>query len=345
MVKKNRIRRVIALLLAVVMLVSVTAVFSSCGDEKSMGPTYMTIGYMEDVPLEGEKFVGLIDVPYDMVYCFVKQELAAYTEEELKDENIRAKARENIINNLIEKHYIVRVIAKELDLGLTEDARANVNATMEAYRAFDDYDSMLNEMFATDAVTEELVTVSELDTVVYDFLCAFDERFDDNPDKILADIAESGKWYAAEYLVLEYDGVNHDARKADMEIVKNEVLGGKSLKEASSRIQQLYKTEYRYALDACFTESIYPEEMENAVKALEIGGVSEVIDTYNSDGYPSLILLRRVAISDDYVEKNFDTVKAYYLVRLYEEYREEKMKDLEVVIADEYRNNDILDIK
>ena len=331
MVKKNRIRRVIALLLAVVMLVSVTAVFSSCGDEKSMGPTYMTIGG--------------IDVPYDMVYCFVKQELAAYTEEELKDENIRAKARENIINNLIEKHYIVRVIAKELDLGLTEDARANVNATMEAYRAFDDYDSMLNEMFATDAVTEELVTVSELDTVVYDFLCAFDERFDDNPDKILADIAESGKWYAAEYLVLEYDGVNHDARKADMEIVKNEVLGGKSLKEASSRIQQLYKTEYRYALDACFTESIYPEEMENAVKALEIGGVSEVIDTYNSDGYPSLILLRRVAISDDYVEKNFDTVKAYYLVRLYEEYRKEKMKDLEVVIADEYRNNDILDIK
>ncbi|MBR6769103.1 MAG: hypothetical protein IKM34_06420 [Clostridia bacterium] len=331
MVKKNRIRRVIALLLAVVMLVSVTAVFSSCGDKKSMGPTYMTIGG--------------IDVPYDMVYCFVKQELAAYTEEELKDENIRAKARENIINNLIEKHYIVRVIAKELDLGLTEDARANINATMEAYRAFDDYDSMLNEMFATDAVTEELVTVSELDTVVYDFLCAFDERFDDNPDKILADIAESGKWYAAEYLVLEYDGVNHDARKADMEIVKNEVLGGKSLKEASSRIQQLYKTEYRYALDACFTESIYPEEMENAVKALEIGGVSEVIDTYNSDGYPSLILLRRVAISDDYVEKNFDTVKAYYLVRLYEEYRKEKMKDLEVVIADEYRNNDILDIK
>jgi len=38
-------------------------------------------------------------------------------------------------------------------------------------------------------------------------------------------------------------------------------------------------------------------------------------------------------------------VKAYYLVRLYEEYRKEKMKDLEVVIADEYRNNDILDIK
>ena len=344
MVKKNRIRRVIALLLAVVMLVSVTAVFSSCGDEKSMGPTYMTIGYMEDVPLEGEKFVGLIDVPYDMVYCFVKQELQAYTAEELKDEAVRDKVRENVINNLIERHYIVRVIAKKLDLGLTEDARANIAAIMESYRSYKDYNAMLKKMYATDAVTEELVTVTELDTVVYDFLCEFNEKFDDAPEKILADI-KTGKWYAAEYLVLEYDGVNHDARKKDMQAARDAMLEGKSMKEASALIQKYYKDEYYYALDGCFTETIYPEEMENAVDALEIGEVSEVIDTYTSEGYPCMMILRRVAISDDYVSKNFDTVKANYLVRVYEEYREEMMKDLEVVIADDYKDKDILDIK
>ena len=340
MVKTNRLRRVLALILAGVMLLSLTGLFTSCGDNDSMGPTYMTIVYKDAQGVEGR-----VDVPYDMVYCFVKQELAAYTAEELKDETLRAKARENVINNLIEKHYIVRVMAKELNLGLTEDARADVEYTMEKYRAEKDYNSMLAAMYATDAVTKELVTGTALDTVVYDFLCDFNERFDDDPDKILADIAESGKWYAAEYLVLRYDGVNHDARKADMELVRDEVLSGKSLKEASSRIQQLYKTEYRYALDACFTESIYPEEMENAVKSIDIGCVSVVIDTYDSEGYPSLMLLRRVAISDDYVDKNFDTVKANYLVRVYEEYRKEKMEGLEVVIADDYKNDDILDIK
>ena len=345
MVKKTMIRRIIALCLAILMLVSLTAVFTSCGDEKSMGPTYMTIGYTKDDESEGNPFVGLIDVPYDMVYCFVKQELAAYSEEELKDENIRAKVRENVINNLIERHYIVHVMAKELDLGLTEDARAYIDSEMKAFRAEKDYEAMLEAMYATDAVTEELVTGSALDTVVYDFLCDFDERFDDDPDKILADIAESGKWYAAEYLVLQYDGINHDARKGDMETVRNEVLGGKGLKDSASWIQKLYKTEYRYALDACFTESIYSEEIENAVKALEIGGVSEVIDTYDAEGFPCLMILRRVAISDNYVDKNFDTVKANYLVRVYEEYRKEKMKDLEVVIADAYKNDDILDIK
>ena len=57
------------------------------------------------------------------------------------------------------------------------------------------------------------------------------------------------------------------------------------------------------------------------------------------------MLIRRVAISDSYVDKNFDTVKANYLVRVYEEYRKEKMKDLTVVIADDYKNKDILDIE
>lgn len=330
MVKRTKTCRVVSLILAVLTLVTFAVSFTSCGDEKSMGPTYLTIGDIE--------------VPYDMVYCFVKQELRGYTAEELQDENIRAKARENVINNLIERHYIVRVIAKELDLGLTDEARANIEATMELYRAQKDYDSMLDEMFATDTVTEELVTVSELDTVVYDFLCEFNERFDDDPQKILADV-KTDKWYAAEYLVLEYDGVNHDARKKDMQDVRDIMLSGKSMKDASAKIQQYYKDEYYYALDGCFTETIYPEEMENAIASLEIGGVSEVIDTYTSEGYPCLMILRRVEISDSYVEKNFDTVKANYLVRVYEEYRREKMENLTVVIADEYKNNDILDIE
>lgn len=329
-VKKNWICRALSLVLAIVMLGSVLVVFTSCGDDKSMGPVYMTIGDIE--------------VPYDMVYCFVKQELMAYTAEELQNENIRAQARENVINNLIERHYIVRVIAKELDLGLTATARENIAATMEMYRSYKDYESMLKEMYATDAVTEELVTVTELDTVVYDFLCDFNEAFDDDPQKILADI-ETGNWYAAEYFILEYDDVNHDARKKDMQDVRAAMLEGQSMKEASSQIQKYYKDEYYYALDGCFTESIYPEEMENAVAALEIGGVSEVIDTYTAEGYPCLMLLRRVEISDSYVDKNFDTVKANYLVRVYEEYRKDKMKDLAVVIADDYKNKDILDIQ
>ena len=328
--KKNLICRSLSLVLALLMLLSCTLAFTACGDDRSMGPTYMTIGDIE--------------VPYDMVYCFVKQELQAYSEEELKDENVRAKARENVINNLIERHYIIRVIAKELDLGLTAQARENIELTMENYRSYKDYNSMLKEMFATDAVTEELVTVSELDKVVYDFLCEFNERFDDDPQKILADI-ESGKWYAAEYLVLEYDGTNHDARKKDMQAARDAILSGKSMKEASSMIQQYYRDEYYYALDGCFPETIYPEEMENAVAALEIGGVSEVIDTYTSEGYPCMMILRRVAISKDYVDKNFDTVKADYLVRVYEEYRREKMENLTVVIADDYKNQDILDIE
>ena len=337
-VKKNWICRAFSLVLVIVMLASLLLTFTSCNN-KSMGPTYLTIAYTND---DGSE--GLIEVPYDMVYCFVKQELMAYTKEQLQDENIRAKARENVINNLIERHYIVRVIAKQLNLGLTEDARANIESTMEIYRSYKDYESMLKEMYATDAVTEELVTVTELDTVVYDFLCEFNEAFDDDPQKILADI-ETGKWYAAEYFVLEYDGVNHDARKKDMQEVRDAMLAGQSMKDASATVQKYYKDEYHYALDGCFTETIYPEEMENAVAALEIGGISEVIDTYTAEGYPCLMLIRRVAISDSYVDKNFDTVKANYLVRVYEEYREEKMKDLTVVIADDYKNKDILDIE
>ena len=333
--KWGKAYRALSLLLVLAMLLSVLTL-ASCGEgEDPLGETYMEIKNGENV----------VTVPYDVVRCFVKQELLAYTEAQLADESIRQLIRQDVVENLVKNHYIVRVMAKDLNLGLTEEAKSNIEQLLKLYRSADDYKLMLEQMYATDAILEEFLIVEALDTIVYDFLCDCDDRFDDSPEIILADI-EASEWYAAEFLILSYDDVNHDARTKDMEDVRKTALSGKTLKEASSKIQTYYKDEHSYDLNGCFPSSaIYSDDVMRKVASLKVGEVSEVFDTYTASGSPCIMLIRRVSVTNSYIDKNFDTVKANYLVRVYDDYKNEIIKGLDVTVVDKYKNKDILDIE
>ncbi len=325
-VKKFFVRKSISVALAILLLVSSLFVFTACSED-----TMLTV--------DGQK------VSYDMIRSFVKNHLAAYSEEELKDEAVREEIRNAVLSD-IKNAYVIKVVAEELDVKLDKEAKAAVKEELEYYKSADNFKELLEQMNATEDVLEELIKISALDDMVFDSLTenAYGGRFASDNDTIDADLA-AGDWYAAEFVVLIYDSVNHDKRKAEMELARQAVMKGESFKSAISKISSSYSSEYYLTNDGCFTSTIYAEDFEETVKGLSIGEVSSVFETYTSDGYSCLMFMRRNAISDDYVDENYDEIISYYLAREYTEYMTERVEALEIKYTDEYKDFDILDIE
>lgn len=321
------IRRILSVFLSLALLLSL-CLFTSCGGNA----TYMTVGT--------EK------VSYDMVRSFVLSHRAAYTEEELRDEAVREEIREKVLTDL-RMAYVVLNVARELDLGLTDELEDGIEADYEYFsEQGDEFDKMLEAQYATKKVFKTLLTISAYDTLLFDAIteggALGDDRFLTTNDVIDADIAK-GDWYAAEYIVVAQQD---KATKSIMEKAREALLAGATFKEASADIEKSYAANLRYrAVDECFTSTIYSEEFEDAVKSLEIGGVSEVIASYTSDGRPCYMLIRRMALSDEYIDEHYNDVIAQYLTREYAAYMKERAMSLTVTVAKKYRDVDLLDIE
>lgn len=323
-------RRIFSFLLVICLLCSF-CLLTSCGNA-----TYMTIG--------GQK------VSYDVVRSFVHNHLAAYTEEELRDEALRDEIRERVFYDL-RMTFVIPAVAEELDVKLTSSAKSAIKEQLEFYQSLgDDYELLLEAQNATEEVFKKLLEISAYDDLVFDAItdgAALGEegdRFSATNEIIEADL-NNGDWYAAEYIVLEYDDVNKSARKEAMEKARVAILSGSSFKDASADLKKLYVSESVVATDAAFTLLEYTEDFENAVKALEIGGLSEIIDTYTSEGASCFMLIRRIEVSRTYIEEEFDTIISKYLTREYAQYMTDRAEALEIVIVKKYRESDILDIE
>lgn len=313
------------------MLVSLF-LLTSCGTS-----TYMTVG--------GQK------VSYDLVKSFVRNHTSAYTEEELKDEALREELREKILKDL-RMTFVILAVAEELSVKMTPAAKANMKEELEFYQSLgDDYELLLKAQFATEAVFKKLLEISAYDNLVFDAITdgaalkGEGDRFAASVEQIEADL-DSGNWYAAEYIVLQYDDVNKSVRKAELEKAREAILSGKTLTVATSDVKKKYLSETVVATEHAFTSLEYSEDFENAVKALKVGEVSEIIESYTAEGNPCFMLVRRLELSRSYInESYYDEVVSKYLAREYALYMTAKAETLEVVIAKKYSDTDLLDIE
>ncbi len=322
--KRSFFKRSLSLLSLLLLLVSMLFAGTSC----SSG-TYLKVGEAE--------------VSYDVLRCFVKQALSGYSEEELADEALRDEIRSEVLTN-IKSIYASRAIAREFGIKLDRTGKQEIKLLLASYKDLDGYDEMLEEMFATDEVIEELEICTYYDNLVYDYLCENHSDFSDDPTVVDADL-DGDRWYAAEFVILLYDDTNYYARKEDLEEAREAILAGAGLKAGTATVATLYGNEYSYAIDGCFTDTIYTETVEKAVKELAVGETSEVLTTVTSNGYACLMLVTRSKVSREYVEANYDTVTAYYLARVYADYMEARVEELEIIFANRYSESDILNIK
>ena len=322
-------RRIVSLCLVLLILVGMLTAFTSCAS-----PVYMTIGTEE--------------VRYDLVKSFVHSHLAAYSEEELKDEALRDEIRERVLNDL-KMAFVIPNVAKELGVRLTSDKKDAIEEELDYYQSMGDlYDELLAAQFATEEVFETLLTINAYDDLVFDAItegaALGTDRFSGSNEVVDADLAK-GDWYACEYIVLCYDDVNREIRKKELEEVRAAIASGISFSDASKTLKKLYVSEFTYGIEGCFTSTIMLEETENTVKALGIGEISEIKESYTADGSACYLLVRRNAISDEYVDAHYNDVVAYYLTREYTLYMKERAEALTVTVLEKYKDLDILDIE
>lgn len=289
--------------------------------------------------------IGKSKVPYDVVRSFVLNYKQGYSDEQLADEAVREKIRNDVISDL-KMTYVVRNVAQDMNLKLTDEAKKNVKKQLDYFKSDDNYKDNLDRMNATEKVLEELLEISELNNIIYDAITDNAEpgtRFATDNDTIDADLLSS-EWFAAEWIILTYDSSGKEARLVDFEDALKKVQGDRTLSIAARELEKLYGNELTYADDGCFTNGIYSEDLENAVKELESGQTSGVIETVTSTGYSCFLAVRRMDIEEIYVDENYDTIISYYLAREYDEYMTEMAEKLEVSYDEKYADFDILDI-
>ncbi len=324
-----KIQKFISLLLSVLMFLSL---FSLTACSKS--ETYMTVGNQE--------------VSYDFVKRYVKLYTEGIKPEELQDETRRQEIRDAVLRD-IKMVYVILHVAEELSLVLPSDTEDGIEEILDMMNEDkDNFKKMLEQQYATEEVFETLLYVDAYDDIVFDALTEGGmggDRFSATNDIIDADL-KKGDWYAADFVTLYIDGANTEARKKDLEKAKEALASGKTLKEATADLKKLYGSECLLTQDGCFTSTIYNEDVDKAVKSLKVGEVSEIIETYStSDGSDCLMILRRNAISDSYVDEKYNTIISQYLTREYAAYMKERAEDLTVTVLDKFKDQDILDIE
>lgn len=290
--------------------------------------------------------IGTSEVSYDMVRSFVLNYKQSYSEDELADEQVREEIRQSVLTDL-KMTYVIRNVADELGLELDSQAKENVKEQLEYFKSDENFKDNLAQMNATEDVLEELLEISELNNIVYDKLTLNappGDRFATDNESIDADL-ESSEWFAAEWIILTYDSTSKDSRREDFEDALKKVQNDRSLSIAARELEDLYGAQLTYADDGCFTNGIYTEDLENAVKELSAGETSGIIETVTSTGYTCFLAVRRMEIEEVYIDENYDTIISYYLAREYDEYMTEKAESLTVAYDEKYLDFDMLEIE
>lgn len=227
----------------------------------------------------------------------------------------------------IRRNRAVMSMAEEYGLELSADGRADVESYTAAMMdgvGTDAFSEGLDEYKISRDLFLFLMEVGQLETELRDY--AFDER----NDVIRADDATVEKdikenFYAVKQIMIakEKDGRTLDEASALFEEVAARVMSGEDFDELCAEYNEddMQDPEYgRY-----FTHGMYSEDFEKAVEMLNLADCA-VVETD-----VGLHIVKRLLIDSDYVEANFETLRYYYLNRVFNEMLAARAESLEVV--------------
>lgn len=285
--------------------------------------------------------IGELDVSYDMLRYFARNYMEGYeniTPEDFKtDTELQEQLEENILSSLSELAAYV-TLANEYKIKLDSDDKKEIDeeiAAMKAEYADDDaYKKGLEEANATEDVVRRIYEIQKLCDKLYEELTTgTDPYFKSDNDTIDRDIAD-GNWFAAEYILITYSDSEKESRREYAETLADSVAAGKELSDIYEENRTVYGLGIQYEKLEGFTYTQQKEYFEEAVVSLEIGEVSELIDS--PDGF---LLVKRLKLDDDYIDKKYVSVFcAGYLEREFFGLIEDTAASLEVKYAKKYKD-------
>ena len=299
--------RAIALLLAVLMTVMTCA----CGNKDGNG-------IHED---ECVLTVSGHEVPYGLYRYFFLNYKSAYPEEKIQEspDEIYAKLREETLNAL-RGMYAVIALCSEYGIGVSdEDIRQKVETTKASIK--DQYAS--DEDKTGERGFAEELAANYMTESVFDLVFALDFC----EEKLMMELTgEGGELYVDDktfrtvldeefvcvkqvYINIDETDKTYDECRALADTVRKKAADGADFKELVAQ----YSNDYSMPLQGYYvTHGYMSDKFETVAFALGEDEVSDVLEL--SDGFH---IIKRFAMDDEYVEKNFQTLRErYYQCRL-----------------------------
>ncbi len=284
--------------------------------------------------------VGDYKVSYAMLRYFVMNYMNGYEnitpEDFASDEHLQEQLYSNVISSISEL-ATYSLLAEKHDIKLTKDEKKEIKNSIKelknSYESKDAYKKDLAANYMTEDLLEEIYTLNTKCDKLYDKLAdEYTGIFKSDVETIDADI-EAGNFFSAEYIVLYYTDKNKDQRKEELQVLLDRIKAGENMHNISDEAYKTYSEEIAYELYTIFTYKEKTEIFEDTVVSLDIGSYSDVVDTGNS-----FIIVHRLPLDMDYIDKNYNTVIAKYLSREFFTYVEEFSQTLETKFKEKYKD-------
>lgn len=322
-----KLKRIIPLLLAALMLVTFPMALFSCS---SGSPTVMELG--------GEK------VSYNLLRYFTIMYMDGLTAADYeKDEAMQQELTENVTSAL-RKLVACHKAAEEYEVELTEDEQKAIDDQIttfkESYESEEAYTQAITAQFGDEETFRRIIELNTLQEKLYKYLTHeyYGIIKSDDPT-VRADI-EAGNFFAAEYLFI-YCSAGDRAEKGEFaETLRSRIANGESMEAIDKEYQTEYSLQMDYCNLPCFTYTEELQYFEDAVLALSVGEVADVIE--RSNGF---LIVKRNELDQTYIDENFLSVVESYINREYTRYMENYAAGLELKWKSKYKDLKLWEIE
>lgn len=315
-----KIKRTTALLMALIMLLALSTGLFSCSKNS---PTVMK--------------VGGIEVSYNMLRYFAINYRGTTPVADYEGDEALQQALSDNVYTTLRQLVACQKVADEQEIELSEEEEESIDAQIEAmkaeYESEEAFEEVITAQFGDEQTLRRVLELQVLQSKLYTYLTdEYHGLFKSDDATVRADI-EAGNFFAAEYLFVNCSEDDYDEKKAFAEGIHERVANGESMAEIDREYQTTYGLSMDYANLPCFTYTEKLQYFEEAVLALEVGELADLI--VRNDGF---LIVQRKALDSEYIDSNFMSVVNSYLAREYALYMQDYADQLSIEWESDYEN-------
>ncbi len=268
-----------------------------------------------------------------------------YTADQYKADPAKAEELETLVHTALREIMAYRALAEEYDLELSKEEKADIEASVdslkEGYADEAEYEASMKESYLTEAVYMELQELQLLAQKVYDHVTAERNQLIVSDDATVdADIA-AGNFFSAEYLYVYYSDRDKEEKVAFAQDLHKELLAGTAtMKELDDRYAAEYGLSMEYILLGAFTYTQQEESFEELILSLKEQEYSEPV--VRGDG---ILIARRLALSDAYVQEHYDELIECYKEREFAYFVRDYGNKMELTYQGDYQDTPLWEMK
>lgn len=341
---KNKIKRILALFLALVLATSSAALLSSCSDDKQ---NQRVVGKVGDYEVLYEEYRWLTLQFRDRLKETYGDDIWENSE---TAEKYLPELQNAVFTSIIANYAVLTLCddlnensgggTKFIDINGEEEKKIvdnYINDTIDECGSRAAYRQALKKNYMTENLYRFITAVDVCESILFNYYCSLG-FIDDSYDAGIKYIEEN--FIRTLHVYIENDkGESVEDNRKLAAAVREKLLNGEKMSEL---IKKYGEDSYISAENGYyFTHNTYSEAYENASFALGIDQISEVVETYSG-----FYVIQRLELDTGYILLNYDSkLKDQYLLAEFDKYLEECKSTLSFELNDYGKTIDLVNMK